>query len=153
MENLVAKNIQRFPTYDGYAWSASFYLDGKKVGSASDQGHGGEMNINIKTSALNRIKNHAKTLPHFGRDMDLEQDAAMVLEDCAFTTLDLRKTKRALKAKVIAKLDDDIYQWKIPKGMSASPIMAQVRAKYPEAVFLNTMSLVEANAILNPVAA
>ena len=153
MKNLTAKNIQKFQTHDGYAWSASFYLDGKKIGTASDQGHGGEVDTRaLDKDALKTIEVHAKTLPHFGGKMDIPQDAAMVLETVMWDTLDMRKTKSLLRRKVVAKIPDGIYEWKIPKTSDMVRVMDQVKTKYPTAEILNTMDLEKANRILHPIA-
>lgn len=151
MENLTAKNIQKFQTGDGYAWSATFYLDGKKIGTASDQGHGGEVDTrDLNVFALGTIEAHAKTLPHFGIEngMDLEQDAAMVLEAVMWDTIDQRKSKRDLKSKVVAKMKDGVFTWKIAKGQTADEVIARVLGKYPDAEILNRMPFAEAHKIL-----
>lgn len=151
MENLTAKNIQKFQTHDGYAWSATFYLDGKKIGVASDQGHGGEVNTrNLDAAGLAAIETHAKTLPHFGIEsgMDLEQNAAMVLENTMWDTIDQRKSKRDLKSKVIARLPKGVFTWKIAKGRTADEVIAVVLGKYPDAEILNRMPFADAHKIL-----
>jgi len=153
MKNLIAKNIKTFQTPDGTAWSASFYLDGNKIGTANDQGHGGEVETRyLDSDALKEIKAHAKTLPHFGGDMDISQDAPMVLESVVFDTLDIRKTKSQLKNKVFAVLPDGVYKWKIAKGRTADDVMKKVLEQYPDAKLLNRMPIEEANRILHPVA-
>jgi len=154
MKDLTAKNIQKFQTHDGYAWSASFYLRGKKIGTARDEGHGGEQDTRgIDPDALAEIEAYAKTLPTFGGDMNLEQDAAMVLEGVMWDTVDQRKTKSLLKRKVVGSLcDGTIYEWKIKKGQTIETVMDMVKVKYPEVFFLNRMPLEQANRILHPTA-
>ncbi len=153
MKDLTAKNIQKFQTNDGYAWSASFYLRDKKIGSASDQGHGGEVDTRgLNPTALAEIEDYAKTLPKFGGDMNLEQDAAMVLEAVMWDTVDQRKTKSLLKRKVVAVLPKGIYEWKIAKGRTADEVMEKVLEQYPDAKLLNRLPLDEANRILHPTA-
>lgn len=154
MKNLTAKNIQKFQTPDGYAWSASFYLDGKKIGTASDQGHGGEQDTRgIDPDALAIIEAYAKTLPTFGGDMNIAQDAAMVLEGVMWDVVDQRKTKSLLKRKVLARLSDGkIYEWKIKKN-SVETVIKLVKEKHRNIEILNEMPLDVANRILHPVAA
>ena len=115
MKNLTAKNIKKFQTDDGYAWSATFYLDGQKVGTANNQGHGGPVNTcGIDDSALAEILAFANaTPPH--NEYEFER-AESVLEAVMWDTLDQRDSKRKLKAKVIAKLPDGVFTWKTPKG-------------------------------------
>ncbi len=153
MKDLTAKNIQKFQTHDGYAWSASFYLRGKKIGTASDQGHGGEQDTRgINADAMAEIEAYAKTLPTFGGDMNIAQDAAMVLEGVMWDTVDQRHTKALLKRKIVGKTDGSIYEWKIKKGQNADTIMDMVKVKYPDVLFLNRMPLDQANRILHPTA-
>ncbi len=154
MKNLIAKNIKTFQTYDGYAWSASFYLDGKKIGTARDEGHGGEQDTrDIDPTALAIIEDYAKTLPTFGGDMKIAQSADMVLEGVMWVVLDQKKTKSLLKRKVVGRLSDGkIYEWKIPKNTPTDYALDQVKAKHPDVVFLNLMPLEQANRILHPTA-
>lgn len=152
MENLTAKNIQKCQTHDGYAWAASFYLDGKKIGMAMDQGHGGEVDtMGLDSTALAKIEAYAKTLPHFGTEhgMDIEQTAAMVLEECVFDTLDQRKSSRELKNKLIGRLPDGVYTWKIPKGRTMDDVKIAVVKKYPAVEILNDMPFADAHKILS----
>ena len=152
MKNLTVKNIQKFRTDDGYAWSATFYLDGKRIGPASDQGFGGEVNTReLNPDALAKIEAYAKTLPKFGGDMNLEQDAAMVLEAVMWDVVDQRHTKALLKRKIIARLPDGkIYEWRIKKGLSVELAIATFKTQYPDTITLNSMPLEEANRILHP---
>ena len=152
MQNLTAKNIQKFQTDDGYAWSASFYLNGKKIGTASDQGHGGEQDTRgIDPVALEEIEAYAKTLPTFGGDMNIPQDAAMVLEAAMWDVVDQRHTKAVLKRKVIARMPDGIFEWKLKKGVDVAKAIALIKEKNPNAEILNEMPLADANRILHPV--
>ena len=154
MKNLTAKNIQKFQTNDGYAWSATFYLRGKRIGPASDQGCGGEMDTReLNPDALAEIEAYAKTLPKFGGDMNIAQSAEMVLEGVMWDTVDQRHTKALLKRKIIARLPDGkIYQWKIKKGLSVELAIATFKTQYPDTIPLNSMPLEEANRILHPTA-
>ncbi len=153
MKDLTAKNISKFQTHDGYAWSASFYLRGKKIGTASDQGHGGEMDTRgIDAGALAEIEVYAKTLPTFGGDMNIAQSAEMVLEGVMWDTVDQKKTKSLLKRKVVAVLPKGIYEWKIAKGHTADEVMEKVLEQYPDAKLLNRLPLDEANRLLHPTA-
>ena len=151
---LTAKNIHKFNTYDGYAWSADFYLNGKKIGNAQHQGSGGEVEISgINTDALVQIEAYAATLPHLtDYDMDIPQDAAMVLEDVMLTTLEMRSTKRLLKAKVVADLGNGIYEWKVPSGRTIKEVATHIIKKHSDAIILNNMPLEKAHSILHPTA-
>jgi len=155
MKNLTAKNIKKFETSDGYAWSASFFLDGKKIGIARNDGHGGETETHgIDNDAFKLIEAHAATLPHFGKElgMDIAQDADMVLENAMWDTLAIRRTTALLKKKVVAQTGSNIYEWKIaPHTIEA--IKNHVLGKYPDAKILNDMPIDEASLLLNPVAA
>ena len=154
MKNLTVKNIQKFQTHDGYAWSATFYLDGKRIGPASDQGFGGEVDTReLNPDALAKIEAYAKTLPTFGGDMKIAQSAEMVLESVMWDTVDQRHTKALLKRKIIARLPDGkIYQWGIKKGLSVELAILTFKTKYPDTITLNAMPLAEANRILHPTA-
>jgi len=132
---LAAKNIKVSDTDDGYMWSASFYLDGAKIGTAHDQGHGGEMNTRgIDKTAMAKIETYAASLPHdttYG--LDMAQSAEIVLEENAMSTDSfnsvLKKTKAALRKKVMAKGNKEgIFRtWKIPTGMTAETKMTKLR--------------------------
>jgi len=151
--NLTAKNIKHFNTDDGVAWDASFYLDGKKIGNAQDQGHGGEVNTrSLDPVALQKIADYAKTLPHFGLEsgMDLAQNAAMVLENVVFDTLAQKRTKSILKSKIVAKMPDGLFQWKISKNHTFETMVKAVKTKHPTAIILNELPFTEAHKILNP---
>jgi len=151
--NLTAKNIKHFNTGDGVAWHASFYLDGKKIGFAGDSGQGGEVETrNLDVVALQKIAAYAKTLPHFGQEsgIDLEQDAAMVLESVVFDTLAQKHSKRNLKTKIIAKTPDGLFQWKISKNHTTETMIKAIKTKHPTAIILNELPFMEAHKILNP---
>lgn len=146
MKNLTAKNIKTFRTDDGYAWSASFYLNGKKIGTAQNSGHGGPTNLcHIDDDALKEILAFADiTAPH--NDFEFER-AESVLEAVMWDTLDQRTSKRKLKAKVFAKLPDGVFSWKTPKGRMVE-VKALVLKKHPNAIILNDLPFDEAHKIL-----
>lgn len=145
---LVAKNIKVFDTDDGYAWNASFYLDGKKIGTAGNQGHGGETNTRgIDADALKKIETYAASLPpdtSFGVSINLS--AECVLDENAMSTDSfkdiLKKTKAKLKKQVIAKGDTEgsLRVWKVPAGMTIEDVTGELRRRSKkEMVFLNEM--------------
>lgn len=150
MKNLTAKNISKFRTDDGYAWSASFYLNGKKIGTAQNSGHGGPTNLcHIDDDALKEILAFANvTSPH--NDYEFER-AESVLEAVMWDVVDQRHTKSLLKRKVVARMPDGIFEWKIKKGIPTEKVIVIVKHLHPTAEILNEMPLDVANRILHPV--
>lgn len=147
---LEAKNIHKYQSPDGYAWDASFYMDGKKIGTAYNSGNGGPTNLrDIDSDALKVLEDYAaNTPPH--NEFNFEQVESL-LESVMWDTLDMRETKRLLKAKVV-KHDGGLAftEWKIPKGHTVETVKAFALKKYPDAKFLNDMPIDKANKLLHP---
>ena len=115
------KNSKAFRTNDGYAWSATIYMDGVKLCYAFDQGRGGEVRIDwASKEAETKFGEYVASLP---ADMDIpaellarypegmKRDAgdviARIVDNYENTKREASTLKRWCKTKTIFRLKGD----------------------------------------------
>lgn len=156
MENLTAVNVKDFNTPDGYAWSADLKLNGKKIGSAHNDGNGGSTNLSITDEAHKEIEAYADVTPeHNQYSFERVEGVIEALVAAVLTKKDeqkiVNKIKRDLKKKVIFYHDANrtgLFESKLPKAATIEGWTHSIRIKYPNAVMLNEMPFAEAFKIL-----
>ena len=101
------KNIKLsdFASQETRCFEATVYIDGKKAGTVSNEGHGGPHNYSPWEVAA-RISGYAETLPPWtyqyeGVTHSIPQNADMVLDDILTEALYARDLKRAMSRKIL----------------------------------------------------
>ncbi len=150
------KNIKHMESMsqETNCYSASLYVDGKKIGEVSNEGHGGPDMFYGDRAAFAKaeawVKENKPPLEcSFGGDplpMDLELLCGELLTDW-LVSKDLRS---AMRSKVIFTRpgEDGVFElkWKGVRKIDDRHIAA-VRNKYPKATVLNALPFEEALAI------
>lgn len=148
------KSIQHsaFASQETHCYTANLWIDGKKVGTVSNDGHGGcdrfhgdrekydEADKWCKANLPKWSLSAESTDPH---DTDLEMHCG----DLVNTWLVTRDLKKALKTKIVFRKPEDgqIYELKHKNKIEAA--LAAVQRDHPSAEILNTMPLDAALAI------
>lgn len=112
------KNVKTLNTYDGYAYTATLYKDGKKVGTLEQGGHGGSTDVQMDGStwadrepmlaefaAWTRENCADSWIKDFvgGTSADSELGADMLVERFLLN----RDLARASKTKIVFRLPED----------------------------------------------
>lgn len=128
-----------------HCYSADLYIDGKKAGTVSNEGHGGPDHQHLlpgyDIAAIDAyIATNYPPLTYGGRSfpMNLESLCGDLMNDF----LARRDVKRALSTKIIARAEDGtFYEWtKKRKGQDiTAKILAQIATQHPGYHVLNTM--------------
>lgn len=152
------KNIKvaRFASEDSLCFQASIYIDGKRVGVASDQGMGGGMMIDIEgtqeheRAIIKQLHEHAKaTMPVFdcmaewGIPGTMEPTAETLLDDLVQKFLTTKELKQKLSKSLLYLENDKIYGFKL-QGRSVEQIreLAYKAGKLtPDNIVLNNLNI------------
>ena len=143
---------------DGDAWRCSIYKDGKKIGEAMNEGSGGpnlyymgaehrHADEAFTADAMKWLKANDgwwsdSLMGEYVESEDWFLGAIMDLADL------LKRTKRALKTKLIIRLPDEtMYHWK-RSAQHDEKTRAHIAEKYPEAIILNDIAVEEAQPFL-----
>lgn len=125
------KNYKHFNGHDGQGFDLTLYRDGKRIGTVSDDGWGGEYNYNLDPGEMADLDAYAKALPPyegFGEPPGYNADMVIgeILEE-----MDLAKTlDRWSKTKTVFFLPgDDVvkdgyHTLKAPYGEPALKFLA-----------------------------
>lgn len=140
-----------FASQETSCYSANLYVDGKKIGTVANEGHGGCDSFHGDWESFKKADEWCKAnLPKWAsygetkltNETDLEMHCGNLLE----TFLVTRDYKRAIKTKVLfRKAEGGIYEMK-HHGHVAQAIASIVKSN-PNAEILNNMSLDAAVAI------
>lgn len=161
--NIELRNIKHaaFASQETDCFEATIWIDGKKSGTVSNDGHGGahmfhpyalaeSLNAYGKTLPMRS----SKTLQIEGDSFEYAQDAESLINDLLTAWLIERDFKRAVKSKLLfTKADGKVYQTKkcspeLLNRLTADAAMRKVQLdKLGAVVCLNFMPLPEALAI------
>ncbi|KPN62875.1 hypothetical protein SAMN04488527_1743 [Aliiroseovarius crassostreae] len=144
-----------FASEETQCYSASLWVDGKKIGTVSNEGRGGCDSFNGDRGAYSKADEWCKAnLPKWegfdGKmiETDLEMQCGNLLDEW-LTTRDL---KRAMGKKILfRKPDGNVYEI-AHKGQKDAAI-AMIQRDHPKAEILNTMPLEDALAIYRTIGA
>lgn len=140
---LELKNIKRaaFASEETHCYSATVYVDGKKVGEVSNQGHGGPDRVDVPSDVLTKIEAHVKTImePEEFHGMTIEPSFEIWCGNQVNQFLIKRDMNRRLKKKLIFVQDGSL--WEAPLGSHSVEAVAEVyKNKYGrDCKILNTM--------------
>lgn len=141
------KNVKHsaFASQETHCFEATVYIDGKRMGTVSNDGHGGCDNYSSEElrEALERI---AATLPHMdladigapGRTMP--ESAETVIGDLVNKWLEARDMKCLCARKTLFRKPGESYQkgeYHTINAKFSPQVKAQIAAKYPGAEILN----------------
>lgn len=142
-----------FASEETECFQATVYIDGKRAGTASNEGRGGA--TWIEPPSLNdMLDRHARTLPQItttagGKDFSYDATGETLIDDLLDAWLTERDLKRLLK-KVTLKVAGDPPGTFRTFAATLKPTpenLARVATKNPGAVILNSLPWAEALAI------
>lgn len=138
------KNVKHseFASQETDCFEASVYIDGKRAGTVSNDGHGGCNNYHPYDLAK-RINAYAKTLPKIdmsahgltGDDRFMEQSDETLIGDLLNAYLRTRHEKRLCAKSVLYRIPGHAYEegsYHSIKGVYSPAIKAKLIAKYGE---------------------
>lgn len=135
-----------FASQETNCYQANLYVDGKKIGTVSNAGHGGCDDFHGDRDAYAKADEWCcKNLPKWrmngeDHDTDLEQHCG----DLLTTWLITRDYKRAIKTKLLMTYDDKEGVYEIKHGGFVEKTAEQIRAQRPNVTILNTLPIAEA---------
>jgi hypothetical protein len=157
--NITLKNIQHaaFASEETDCFKATVYIDGKKVGTVSNDGHGG-CNMYEPWQIGKTLNEYGKTLPPIpvpgAGGHTIQPTADCLIHDAMVDQLMTQDLKKALKTRVLFLENGKIMQSKkctaaaIAKWISAEQIVKTAAAyKVPVKAILNALPFDEALAL------
>ena len=96
------KNLKMFQTDDGYAFSLSLFLNGKKIGTVQNSGNGGPNNYKLDKDSYPALVKHAKTV--CGESVEVED---LFIENLINDKDNETRLKRLCKTKVLVRFKGD----------------------------------------------
>src|SRR3974390_1515169 len=125
--NIELKNVKfaAFASQETNCFTASVYIDGKKEGTVSNEGHGGS-NFYHPYTLGKKLDDYAKTLaPILSKYFPegLEQCADIVIGDAFESYMRRRDLERLLKGQVVTLQDGKLYGQKLVKVKDATSLL------------------------------
>ena len=121
------KNIKHseFASQETNCYQATIYIDGKRVGTVENAGHGGCDNVH-PWQVAQQIDAYAKTLPktvctfidpETGKPAEMEQDHETIFGDILTSWLMSKDLKRLMSKRIVfVKEDGNVYETKALKA-------------------------------------
>jgi hypothetical protein len=121
------KNIKHseFASQETNCYQATIYIDGKRVGTVENAGHGGCDNV-YPYQVAQQIDAYAKTLPktvcsfidpETGKPAEMEQDHETIFGDILTSWLMSKDLKRLMSKRIVfVKEDGNVYETKALKA-------------------------------------
>jgi hypothetical protein len=148
--NIELKNIKysEFASHETSCYQATIYIDGKKVGTVENDGHGGTDMVH-PWSVAQQIDAYAETLPktvcdfidpETGKPAEIEQNHETIFGDILADWLRAKDLKRAMAKRILFIKDDGkIYETKTMPATDLKVHLNQTRLQ----------EILKATAILN----
>lgn len=141
-----------FASEETLCFEATVYVDGKKLGDASNSGRGGCTNIYVAPENrewLKQVEAHCLTLPGVKfDDTMLPMDFEFLVDTLASDKVAEKGLKSAMRNKIIIAKPEapgEIFEVSLRKGVKLTPaIIADYQSKNPTYKILNTMPLEKA---------
>lgn len=142
-----------FASQDSSCFNATVYIDGKKAGEVSNDGHGG-CNMYHPWKLEEQIDAHAKTLPrvwvgekHFPEG--IEQTADILIGELLETYLVSREVQRRLASHILFIKNGKVYMTKkvskeMIAGLAIPAKLADAKRQLKTDTILNAMAFPEA---------
>ena len=152
--NIELRNVKyaAFASEETPCFSAAVFIDGKRVGEVSNDGHGGCHRYS-SWELEQRLDAHAKTLPPLKDEYfseGLEQDADLFINTLLEHALMVRDLKRLLKDRLVFTRDGKVHQTKrLPPDALAQALANPGRAlaQFKATALLNALPFDEALAL------
>ena len=106
------KNVKHaeFASHETNCFEATIYIDGKRAGTAHNEGYGGTTSIYPNTLYLS-LTEYAKTLPPTKyQDYTFDQDAESVIDNLLTAYLYARDLKKAMSKRIIYRRAGQLLQ-------------------------------------------
>lgn len=132
------KNIKHseFASHETNCYQATIYIDGNRVGTVENAGHGGCDNVHPYQVAQ-QIDEYAKTLPKIvcsfidpdtGKPLELKQDHETIFGDILSTWLVSKDLKQLMSKRIVfVKEDGNVYETKAMPPIDLKRNLNQVR--------------------------
>jgi len=150
---LRALKYAAFQSHETHCFEATIYLDGKKAGTADDDGNGGMVNIHPQ-SLRDQLDAYGKTFPDDNsHGITISIDAEIIIRELVNDWLLARDVKRDLAKKVMYTVadDDGLYETKAIPGLAQHVAKGEAHMrnymrnfKRPPVKILNLLPLEEA---------
>lgn len=127
---------REWQTHDGFGFEATLRMDGKPLGIAVDDGHGGGVWLQpgANEAAVARLQGWLATLPPEQTEYGpIAVTLDYYLDSVVTAYLDDRRFRRLCKTQVLVDLGDRVVGLKGP----AAGLAAEARRRYPGATILN----------------
>lgn len=134
--NITLKNVKiaEFLSEETTAFSATIYLDGKRVGTASNQGHGGPNFYHFDDPQLEgKLEAWAKTLPEVTyQGIKLTMNLDLVIDEIMTKHEENKRFARACKKQTLFLLegDDEAKGWRTVKAPYGDRVQTFLDGKY-----------------------
>jgi hypothetical protein len=152
--NIELRNVKyaAFASEETACFSAAVFIDGKRVGEVSNDGHGGCHRYS-SFELEDRLDAHAKTLPPIKKDWcpeGLQQTADILIDRALDYALMARDLKRCLKDRLVFVRDGKVFRSKrLPPDALAQALAnpARALAQFKATALLNALPFDEALAL------
>lgn len=125
-------------------FSATVLIDGEKVGTVSNRGHGGS-HVFFPPALVTRLDAYAKTLPLLSyRGDPIPMDADLLIDQLTTTLLQKQELQKALKHRVLFLTPEGIMETSKTAAGQMPLTVERIRTQHPGATILNTLPLEEA---------
>ena len=144
--NIQLKNVKvcNWASQETTCFDATIYADGKKIGTASNQGTGGSNNYHIPDADMRKAFHaHCKSLPpvpwgdeEWAKDLaPMESDADIVIGDLLAKYEETKQFKRWCKTQTCFRLKgDDLGSYRTVKAKYDPRVKAFIAKKYGDKV-------------------
>ena len=146
------KGSKKFQTHDGYAWSATLYIDGVKAAYAWDEGRGGEIRVDWFNKELEaKFGEYVNSLPldmsspdvwPQGRKIDVAGAIAALVDEHDNKASAAKRFKRLCKTMTLIRIKGEppevFYQYRVQfSPIVKAKILASPQNAGKDIIFIN----------------
>lgn len=147
---LKALNYSDFASQETHCFQAQIYIDGKKRGTADNDGRGGMTTIR-PWQLYEEIKQYTDKIPpqivkYGDQEMTLEESPDSYIDGLVTLALHEKDLKRAMKTRILFTRENQVFETKklTPAELAASLANAQIKEKLKADQVLNLLPIGEA---------
>ena len=143
---LKAIQYAAFSSEETNCYTANLYIDGRKIGSVGNDGHGGPDHFRGDHAAFAAADAWCKAnLPRWQcNDRLIETDLEMRCGELVDAWIGARDLKTALRSKVLLRKPEDGLIYEVKHRGQVEATMAALRKRHPGATILNALPFDEA---------
>lgn len=135
--DITVKNVKEHKELsdDSMAFSCTVYVDGQKVGTATDDGNGGMVRLDVDGKTYKAMQAYAKTIPAYdanagdkygtGEPLMIQPDAESLVQDKVIEALEIKDMKKVLSKRFVYVQDGNLYQTKVMPTKQVKAILAR----------------------------